>query len=113
MKPGAGRKTATGELDGDWRVERTGGLLPPMAGVWKRISGDRGETRLGSLLRFPFRVERRGEGASLAYEPPLAALVDELAPGGAGLWYGRATLGGRPVGRFRMTRIGYHEDTPS
>jgi len=28
-------------------VERTGNLLPPMIGVWRRISGDRGETRVG------------------------------------------------------------------
>jgi len=41
------------ELDGDWQVKRTGGLLPPMLGVWKHIRGDRGETRLGPLPGIP------------------------------------------------------------
>ncbi len=83
-----------------------------MVGVWKRIGGDRGETRLGPLLRLPLRVERRGGRTFLAYEPPLSALVDEISPGGdPDLWHGRATLGGVPVGRFRMTRIGYHRET--
>jgi len=99
-----------GDLDGDWRVERTGGLLPPMVGVWKRIRGDRGETRLG-LLRYPLRVERRDEGAALVYGPPFSALVDEVSPQSPHLWLGRTTLGGRPLGRFRMARIGYHETT--
>ncbi len=93
-------------MDGDWRVERTGGLLPPMVGEWKRIRGDRGETRLGPVLRLPIRVGRRGRRTVLAYEPPLSALVDEISPGGPGLWHGRTTLGGLPVGRFRMVRIG-------
>ncbi len=93
-------------------MERTGGLLPPMVGVWKRIGGARGETRLGPVLRLPLRVERRGSRIFLAYEPPLSALVDEISPGGPDLWRGRATLGGVPFGRFRMVRIGYHEPTP-
>ena len=93
-------------------MERTGGLLPPMVGTWKRISGDRGETRLGPVLRLPMRVERSGGRASLAYGPPLSALVDEVAPAGPDLWHGRATFMGRPFGRFRMVRIGYHRDTP-
>src|SRR3712207_4013311 len=99
-----------GDLDGDWRVERTGGLLPPMVGVWKRIRGDRGETRLG-LLRYPLRVERRDEGAALVHAPPFSALVDEVSAQSPHLWLGRTTLGGRPLGRFRMARIGYHETT--
>jgi hypothetical protein len=32
-------------LDGEWRVIRTGGFLPPLAGVCKRIEGDRGFVR--------------------------------------------------------------------
>jgi ferritin-like metal-binding protein YciE len=110
MEPERERETLT---DGVWRVERTGGLLPPMVGVWKRIEGGRGETRLGPLLRFPFRVERRGGLVFLVYRPPFSALVDEISPGDRDLWHGRAMLGGRPVGRFRMTRIGYHDDTPT
>ncbi len=98
----------TGGLDGGWRVERLGGLLPPMVGVGKRIRGDRGETRLGPLLRISFRVGRRGGRPVLVYRPPFSAVVDELSPGGRGLWLGRATVGGRPVGRFRMIRTGHH-----
>ena len=83
-----------------------------MVGVWKRIRGDRGETRVGPLLRLPLRVERSGGRTVLAYEPPLSALVDEISPGSRDLWHERATLGGRTFGRFRMVRIGYHERTP-
>jgi hypothetical protein len=60
-----------------------------MVSVWKRISGDRGETRVGPLIRLPFRVERGGRRTVLAYEPPLSALVDEISPGGRDLWHGR------------------------
>ncbi len=92
-------------------MERAGGLLTPMFGVWKRIRGDRCETRLGSVLRLPVRVKRSGGLTSLAYEPPLSALVDEISPAEPDLWHGRTTFMGRPLGRFRMVRIGYHEDT--
>jgi ferritin-like metal-binding protein YciE len=105
-------ETRHGDLGGDWRVERLGGLLPPMVGVWKRIRGERGETHLGPLLRYPFRVERRGGRPALVYRPPFSALVDELSGEDGDLWLGRATLGGRTLGRFRMTRIGYHDRTP-
>ncbi len=85
-------------LDGVWRVERTGGALPPLYGVRKRIRGVRGETLLGPLaLRF------RVVGDELRYGPPLLGLVDVLEPDGDGL-AGRATLFGRELGRFRMTR---------
>ncbi|HEV2092149.1 MAG TPA: DUF892 family protein [Rubrobacter sp.] len=109
IETGQVREVALGDLDGDWRVERTGGLLPPMVGVWKRIRGDRGETRVGPLLRVPIRVESRGGGAALVYEPPFSALMDWVSPQSPHLWLGRTTLGGRTVGRFRMTRIGYHQ----
>lgn len=72
-------ETRHGDLGGDWRVERLGGLLPPMVGVWKRIRGERGETHLGPLLRYPFRVERRGGRPALVYRPPFSALVVELS----------------------------------
>jgi hypothetical protein len=75
----------TGDLDGDWRVERTGGLLPPMVGVWKCIRGERGETRVGPLLRLALRVERGGGRNVLAYEPPLSALVDKISSAGRDL----------------------------
>jgi hypothetical protein len=87
-----------GELDGSWLVRRTGGVLPPMFGVHKRISGDSGVTTLGPL-RFPFRVEAR----SLRYRFP-PGLVDELEPDGDS-FRGRALLAGRELGRFRLERI--------
>jgi ferritin-like metal-binding protein YciE len=96
-------------LDGDWRVERAGGLLPPMAGVWKRIHGDRGESRIGPLLAWPFRVERREERVTLVYRPPFSGLVDELWIAPDGSVFGRSVLGGRELGRFRMVRSGYHD----
>ena len=95
------------ELDGRWRVRRTGGLLPPMFGVRKRIRGDRGETAAGPLPGLPFRVAKREEHALLIYRPPFSMFVDELTPGDSGSWLGRTTLGGRELGRFRMTRGWY------
>jgi hypothetical protein len=83
-----------------------------MVGVRKRIRGARGEIRIGPPLRLPLRVERIGSRTVLAYEPPLSALVDEISPAGRDPWHGWATLGGLPVGRFRLVRIGYHERTP-
>lgn len=93
-------------LDGDWRVERTGGLLPPMVGVWKRVRGERGETRVGPLARWPFRLEDRVGYVALIYDPPFSLWVDELRPEGRDAWSGIAVLVGREVGRFRMVRIG-------
>ena len=86
------------ELDGLWDVERLGGALPPLAGVRKRIAGDRGYTELGRV-RVPFGVE----GRRLRYRPPLQALVDELEPDGEG-FRGRATVAGREYGRFALRR---------
>lgn len=91
-------------LDGDWRVERTGGLLSPMPGVWKRIHGNRGETRLGLLPGVPFRVEARLAGAALIYRAPFSMIIDELRPTPDGVWLGRTMLYGRELGRFRMQR---------
>ncbi len=92
-------------LDGLWRVERTGGLLPPMIGVRKRVRGERGETLVGPLLRWPFRLEDRAEHVALIYDPPFSSWVDELRPEEADAWSGTATLAGREIGRFRMVRI--------
>lgn len=93
------------ELEGDWRVERAGGLLPPMPGVWKRIRGSGGETCVGPLPAWPFRVERCGERVALVYRPPFSAFMDELRAGPDGSWLGRATLAGREIGRFSMQRL--------
>jgi hypothetical protein len=87
-------------LDGRWNVVRTGGLLPPMYGVEKRIRGDHGETRLGPLPGVPFRVV----GLELRYRPPLAGFVDVLEPEGDG-YRGRATFRGRDFGRFVLRRL--------
>jgi len=87
-----------GELDGKWDVKRSGGLLPPMVGVRKQITGNKGVTTAGPL-RLPFRVE----GRSLRYRFP-PGLVDELEPDGDG-FRGRALLAGRELGRFRLDRI--------
>ena len=96
------------DLEGDWRVERLGGLLlPPMAGVWKRILGDRGETWVGALPGWPFRLKQREGHVALVYRPPFSKFVDELRPEPDGCsWLGRATLGGRKLGWFRLTRSG-------
>lgn len=92
--------------DGYWRVERTGGLLPPMIGVRKRVRGGRGETRVGPLLGWTFRLEDRGGHVALIYDPPFSLWVDELEPEETDLWLGTATLAGRRIGGFRMVRIG-------
>jgi ferritin-like metal-binding protein YciE len=100
------------DLEGDWRVRRKGGLLPPMIGVRKRISGARGETRIGPLPGWPLRVERREGRIALIYGPPFSALVDEVWEGAQGSWLGRSTLAGRELGRFRMHRRGYNDPRP-
>jgi hypothetical protein len=92
-----GARTA---LDGEWRVIRSGGLLPPLIGVRKRIAGGRGETALGRLPGVPFDVD----GLSLRYRPPLAGFVDHLEPEGDA-FRGRATFRGRELGRFVLRRV--------
>ena len=71
-------------LDGTWRVERTGGLLPPF-GLSKRIEGGRGWT--------------------LAAGIPLAPFRDELEPGPDGSWQGRGLLLGHEFCRFRLIPV--------
>ncbi len=92
-------RNAVADLDGVWKVERTGGLLPPLLGVEKRIAGARGETRLRGLPGVPFAVE----GLTLRYRAPLSGFVDVLEPDTGG-FRGRATFKGREYGRFRMQR---------
>ncbi|MGH3034622.1 MAG: hypothetical protein ACRDON_08710 [Gaiellaceae bacterium] len=87
------------ELDGLWKVKRVSGLLPPMVGVRKRISGGRGETLVGPIP-IPFRVD----GLAIRYRQPLGALVDLLEPDGEG-FRGRATAFGREYGRFTLRRL--------
>jgi hypothetical protein len=87
------------ELDGTWQVNRVSGALPPLTGVRKRIHGDRGETIVLGGPGIPFDVR----GHELRYKAPFAFLVDTLEPDGDG-WHGRATVFGRTVGEFRMSR---------
>ena len=87
------------ELDGVWNVKRTGGLLPPMLGVRKRISGPRGVTTVG-----PVRARFDVVGRELRYRAPFVGLVDVLTPAGDS-WSGRALFAGRQYGRFRLTPI--------
>lgn len=91
--------TAPG-LDGEWHVRRTAGALPPLVGVRKRISGDRGETAVGPLPGVPFTVD----GLFLRYRRPLTGFVDVLERAGDG-FTGRATFRGREFGRFEMERV--------
>jgi hypothetical protein len=86
------------ELDGLWEVERTGGLLPPLIGVRKRIHGARGATTAGPL-RAGFRVE----GSELHYEGLFRGFVDVLEPDG-GAFNGRGQVSGRAFGRFCLRR---------
>ena len=88
-------------LDGTWQVIRTGGLLPPLPRVYKRIDGDSGETRIGDFPGLPFVVQ----GLELRYRPPFGSFVDVLLPDGDG-YSGRATFLGREFGRFRLRRVG-------
>ena len=53
-----------GAIEGRLRVERLGGMLPPMVGVSKEIRGGRGTVRLGPLRGPSFRVRNHGEGAT-------------------------------------------------
>jgi ferritin-like metal-binding protein YciE len=88
------------KLDGTWEVRRTGGFLPPLAGVRKHIDGSTGQTRIGGMAGVPFDVV----GLELHYRAPFAGFVDVLTPEGDG-WSGRATAYGRELGQFEMTPI--------
>jgi len=88
------------KLDGTWEVRRTGGLLPPLAGVRKQISSSHGETRLGNVAGVPFDVV----GLELHYRAPFTAFVDVLVAEGD-RFSGRATVFGRELGRFELTPI--------
>jgi hypothetical protein len=93
------------ELEGRWRVERLSGALPPMVAVHKEIHGKQGETRFGHLLGLRFRIEEREDCPALVYRPPFSMLVDEVRKRTDDSWLGETTLGGRALGRFRMTRV--------
>ena len=87
------------ELDGEWELQRLSGVLPPLVGMRKRIHGEQGATLLPGGVPVPFAVV----GHELRYRPPFSMVVDVLEPDGDG-WHGRATVFGRTVGEFRMSR---------
>lgn len=95
----------SGSLEGKWQLERLSGVLPPLIGARKEIRGDRGETRFGPFPGVSFRVEEREDCLALIYRPPFSMLVDEVKEDSEGSWLGKATLGGRTCGQFRMTKI--------
>lgn len=88
-------------LEGVWNVERLSGPLP-VAGVWKRVWGVQGETRVWGSPGIPFMLERREKCVALVYRPPLAFLVDELRLEESSSWIGRATVAGLGYAWFRM-----------
>ena len=88
------------ELDGIWEVRRTGGMLPPLTGVRKRISGEHGETIAG-----PVRARFDVVGRELRYRGVFAGVVDVLSEEGGDGWSGRTLVAGREVGGFRLTRV--------
>jgi ferritin-like metal-binding protein YciE len=93
-------------LDGVWDVERTGGALPPLLGVHKRIHGARGRTCPGPLPGVPFDVR----GNELRYRGVFTGVVDVLEPDGEDAYRGRTTYRGVEVGRFAMRRRPMQEE---
>ena len=87
------------ELDGLWERRREGGLLPPLVGVRKVISGDHGWTTVG-----PARAAFDVVGNEIRYRMPLQGFVDVLEPENGG-WTGRALFAGREYGRFRLVPV--------
>jgi ferritin-like metal-binding protein YciE len=91
-------------LDGLWEVHRESGLLPPMMGVRKVISGDHGWTTVG-----PARAAFDVVGRELRYRAPLRGFVDVLEQED-GVWKGRSLLAGREYGRFRLVAVDARKD---
>lgn len=89
-----------GAFDGVWSVRRVDGLLPPMPGIRKHISGGRGETQIG-----PLAVSFTVNGSTLRYEAPFEGFVDLLEQAADGKLLGTATFRGHAFGRFELSRI--------
>jgi ferritin-like metal-binding protein YciE len=86
-------------LDGVWDVERSGGALPPLVGMRKRIHGRRGSTVVRGV-HVPFEVR----GNELHYRGPFTGFVDVVEPAGGDRYRGRATFRGLTFGHFVMRR---------
>jgi hypothetical protein len=97
-----------GRWDGTWQLHRVSGLLPPLAGVRKRMHDARGETIVGPI-RAPFEVR----GDELHYRRPFTGFVDVLEPVDDRRANGRATFHGREFGRFELRRIGTADEGKS
>jgi hypothetical protein len=88
---------AMAKLDGEWRVERESGLLPPF-GLSKTIRGGTGWTRAVGLPVAAFRVA----GTTLVYRG--WPVRDELESRADGSWSGRGVLLGQEFCTFRLVR---------
>jgi hypothetical protein len=86
-------------MDGEWRLQRLGGLLPPLRFMRKEIADTHGRTVIGKLL-LHFDVEDN----ELHYRFPLKGLVDVVEPGPGNRRRGRARLFGCGIGSFLMIR---------
>jgi hypothetical protein len=86
-------------LGGRWRLERLGGLLPPLGLMRKEIDGNNGRTTFAGLS-FRFDVGER----ELRYRLPLKGLVDVVEQRGPDRFDGEARLFGVRLGSFRMER---------
>jgi nitrite reductase/ring-hydroxylating ferredoxin subunit/uncharacterized membrane protein len=89
------------ELQGRWRVIRTGGLLPPLGPMTKHVEGGRGSTRVGPL-EAAFHVQDGGGDAVLEYAGPLRVFRDHVRRTADGRWQGEATVMGRRYGSFTL-----------
>jgi hypothetical protein len=90
--------SAAKSLEGQWRVEREAGLLPPF-GLSKRIRGGGGWTLAAGVPVAPFRVE----GTTLVYRG--WPVRDELTPRADGTWGGRGLVLGREFCCFRLVPV--------
>ena len=93
-------------FDGVWDVQRTGGFLPPLLAMRKRIAGTRGKTVLGPL-QMAFEVR----GQELHYRSPFEGFVDVLEPVDEELVRGRATFRGKEYGQFELRRVAMADGT--
>ena len=69
------------ELEGTWKVRRTGGLLPPLVGIRKEIHGTSGRTTLPrGIAGVPFDVvglELRSKGVTFEHYDDLPGTTRE------------------------------------
>jgi hypothetical protein len=92
-------------FEGDWNVFRTGGLLPPMWGVWKEVRSGQGLTHFGRLFSLGFTLEHRDDHVALIYSPPREYVIDRLVLMNPDFIDGVGTMRGRDYCRFVMKRI--------